>query len=145
MAKAKKLAGGGMGGPAMSMGRMGGMGRMGRPNPNMGRPGALPISPLPMRPGAPAMGGPQGLGGMPQGGMPPSDRGGLGGGPSPYSSTTTQNIMGGSQGLGGMPPGGMGMKKGGAVKKMASGGSTSSASKRGDGIASKGKTNCKMY
>jgi hypothetical protein len=36
-------------------------------------------------------------------------------------------------------------KKGGAVKKMASGGMTSSASKRGDGIASKGKTRCKMY
>ncbi len=40
-------------------------------------------------------------------------------------------------------------KKGGMVKakakKMASGGSTSSASKRGDGIATKGKTKCKMY
>jgi hypothetical protein len=37
-------------------------------------------------------------------------------------------------------------KKGGAIKakKMASGG-MSSASKRGDGIASKGKTKCKMY
>lgn len=35
-----------------------------------------------------------------------------------------------------------GMKKGGAVKKMASGGMTS---QRGDGIASKGKTRCKMY
>lgn len=35
-------------------------------------------------------------------------------------------------------------KKGGAVKKMASGGMTSSASKRGDGIASKGKTRGKM-
>jgi len=38
-----------------------------------------------------------------------------------------------------------GMKKGGKVKKMASGGMASSASKRGDGIASKGKTRCKMY
>ena len=38
-----------------------------------------------------------------------------------------------------------GLKRGGAVKKMASGGMTSSASKRGDGIASKGKTRCKMY
>ncbi len=41
-----------------------------------------------------------------------------------------------------------GYKKGGAVKakpkKMASGG-MSSASKRGDGIATKGKTKCKMY
>jgi hypothetical protein len=36
-----------------------------------------------------------------------------------------------------------GMKKGGAVKKMASGGMT--ASKRADGIASRGKTKCKMY
>ena len=42
----------------------------------------------------------------------------------------------------------MGYKKGGAVKKMASGGMTSKtspASKRADGIASKGKTRCKMY
>lgn len=39
-------------------------------------------------------------------------------------------------------------KKGGKVKKMASGGMTSkpsSASKRADGIASRGKTKCKMY
>lgn len=35
------------------------------------------------------------------------------------------------------------MKKGGAVKKMASGGMT--ASKRADGIASRGRTRCKMY
>ena len=35
-------------------------------------------------------------------------------------------------------------KRGGKVKKMASGGMTSSASKRGDGIASKGKTRCKI-
>ena len=34
--------------------------------------------------------------------------------------------------------------KGGAVKKMASGGSVSSASKRADGIAVKGKTRGKM-
>ena len=37
-----------------------------------------------------------------------------------------------------------GMKKGGEAKKMASGGSTSSASKRADGIATKGKTRGKM-
>lgn len=36
-------------------------------------------------------------------------------------------------------------KKGGKVKKMASGGMTSSASKRADGIATRGKTKCKMY
>jgi hypothetical protein len=33
-----------------------------------------------------------------------------------------------------------GMRKGGAVKKYASGGSVSSASKRADGIAQRGKT-----
>lgn len=38
---------------------------------------------------------------------------------------------------------GDGMKKGGRVKKMASGGMT--ASKRADGIATRGKTKCKMY
>ena len=38
---------------------------------------------------------------------------------------------------------GDGMKRGGRVKKMASGGMT--ASKRADGIATRGKTNCKMY
>lgn len=37
-----------------------------------------------------------------------------------------------------------GMKKGGAVKKMASGGMASSASKRADGIAQKGKTRGKI-
>ena len=36
------------------------------------------------------------------------------------------------------------MKRGGAVKKYASGGMVSSASKRADGIVTKGKTNCKM-
>ena len=36
-------------------------------------------------------------------------------------------------------------KKGGTVKKMASGGSTSSASKRADGIAQRGKTRGKLY
>lgn len=38
----------------------------------------------------------------------------------------------------------LGMKKGGAVKKMASGGKTSSASSRGDGIAQRGKTRGRM-
>jgi hypothetical protein len=36
------------------------------------------------------------------------------------------------------------MKKGGKVKKMASGGKVSSASKRADGCATKGKTKGKM-
>jgi len=38
----------------------------------------------------------------------------------------------------------LGMKRGGSVKKMASGGNVSSASKRADGIAQKGKTRGKM-
>jgi len=38
----------------------------------------------------------------------------------------------------------MAKKRGGAVKKYASGGMVSSASKRADGIASKGKTRCKI-
>ena len=41
-------------------------------------------------------------------------------------------------------PAGSTYKKGGAVKKMASGGMASSASKRADGIATKGKTRGKM-
>jgi hypothetical protein len=49
-------------------------------------------------------------------------------------------VGGGMDGVGGM-------KRGGKVKKMASGGMTSkvsSASKRGDGIAQRGKTKGKM-
>ena len=42
------------------------------------------------------------------------------------------------------PPKQLGMKKGGAVKKMASGGKVSSSSRRGDGIATKGKTKGRM-
>ena len=38
----------------------------------------------------------------------------------------------------------LGMKKGGSVKKMASGGSVSSASRRADGIAQRGKTKGRM-
>lgn len=49
------------------------------------------------------------------------------------------NFLGGRRGY---DEAGNPMKKGGKVKKMASGGM---ASKRGDGIASKGKTRCKMY
>ena len=55
------------------------------------------------------------------------------------------NFLGGSRGY---DEAGNPMKKGGKVKKMASGGMTSkvsSASKRADGIASRGKTKCKMY
>jgi len=39
----------------------------------------------------------------------------------------------------------LGRKKGGKVKGYANGGSVGSASKRADGIASRGKTKCKMY
>ena len=56
----------------------------------------------------------------------------------------------GGSGSGGSKPrdeelnaGASAMKKGGKVKKMASGGMT--ASRRADGIASRGKTKCKMY
>jgi hypothetical protein len=42
------------------------------------------------------------------------------------------------------PMRGTAMKSGGSVKKMASGGSVSSASKRGDGIAQRGKTKGRM-
>jgi hypothetical protein len=38
----------------------------------------------------------------------------------------------------------LGMRKGGAVKKMSSGGKTSTASSRGDGIAQRGKTRGRM-
>jgi hypothetical protein len=44
----------------------------------------------------------------------------------------------------GRPQGGEGMKKGGKVKKYASGGSVSSASKRADGCAQRGKTKGRM-
>jgi hypothetical protein len=44
----------------------------------------------------------------------------------------------------GMSESGEGMRKGGKVKKMAKGGSVSSASKRADGCATKGKTKGKM-
>ena len=37
-----------------------------------------------------------------------------------------------------------GKYKGGAIKKMAGGGMAASASRRADGIATKGKTRCKM-
>jgi hypothetical protein len=50
------------------------------------------------------------------------------------------NFLGGRRGY---DEAGNPMKKGGKVKKMASGGMT--ASRRADGIASRGKTKCKMY
>jgi hypothetical protein len=40
--------------------------------------------------------------------------------------------------------GAIGYKRGGKMKKYASGGMVSSASKRADGIATKGKTRCKI-
>ena len=61
----------------------------------------------------------------------------------PKNSSMTRRALNETDTTGGA----IGYRKGGAVKKMASGGMTSkpsSASKRGDGIAQKGKTNCKM-
>ena len=56
------------------------------------------------------------------------------------------NTSGGTSGqIAGIRPGAsFGMKKGGKVNKMASGGTTKSASKRGDGIAQRGKTKGRM-
>jgi hypothetical protein len=50
--------------------------------------------------------------------------------PTPYQSMLSEEDQG--------------MKRGGKIKKMASGGSVSKASSRGDGIATKGKTRGKM-
>jgi hypothetical protein len=51
------------------------------------------------------------------------------------------NFVGGQRGF---DEAGNPMKKGGSVKKMASGGMASSASRRADGIATKGKTRGKI-
>jgi len=51
------------------------------------------------------------------------------------------NDIGNGPAINTMKKGGMAKKQ---MKKMASGGMTSSASKRADGIAMKGKTNCKI-
>jgi hypothetical protein len=76
-------------------------------------------------------------------GMPTSPPRMLSSGPSP---TTNIGGSGGTSGqIAGIRPGAsFGMKKGGKVNKMASGGITKSASKRGDGIAQKGKTKGRM-
>jgi len=75
--------------------------------------------------------GSMGLMGAPQQGAPLSASAGFG---APATqSQAVNNAMRGTP-----------MKKGGAVKKMASGGTTSSASKRADGIAQKGKTKGRM-
>tara|TARA_R110000868_G_scaffold127456_1_gene335081 strand:+ start:3079 stop:3690 length:612 start_codon:yes stop_codon:yes gene_type:complete len=59
---------------------------------------------------------------------------------SPYDKMLEENANKSSKSI----DFGFGMKKGGTVKKMASGGSVSSASKRADGIAQRGKTKGKM-
>jgi hypothetical protein len=76
-------------------------------------------------------------------GMPTSPPRMLSSGPSP---TTNIGGSGGTSGqIAGIRPGAsFGMKKGGKVNKMASGGTTKSASKRGDGIAQRGKTKGRM-
>ena len=75
--------------------------------------------------------GGMGLMGAPQQGAPLGA--GAGFGAPATQSQAVNNAMRGTN-----------MKKGGAVKKMASGGTTSSASKRADGIAQKGKTKGRM-
>jgi len=76
----------------------------------------------------------------------------------PRPGTTSDRPVGGRVVMSGNTPaptpGGVGrgtpmtMRKGGkaeGMKKYANGGSVGSASKRADGIASRGKTKCKMY
>ena len=58
--------------------------------------------------------------------------------------TATGPAMGGRYGVTDRGENTKDFKKGGKVKKMAKGGSVSSASKRGDGIATKGKTKGKF-
>jgi hypothetical protein len=83
--------------------------------------------------------------------MPPMPGAGLMGGGTPPVTTNFKPGMGGNIGgsAAGTPAGMnmMTMKKGGKVKQMASGGMTSkapAASKRGDGIAQRGKTKGRM-
>jgi hypothetical protein len=59
--------------------------------------------------------------------------------PSGSQYTSTKDFMGTNR-----RDANMSYRRGGAVKKMASGGSVSSASKRADGIATKGKTRGRM-
>jgi hypothetical protein len=61
-------------------------------------------------------------------------------GPEPIRRPIGQLMPPRGRGLGASMAGMGGMKKGGTVKKMAKGGSVSSASKRADGCAIKGKT-----
>ena len=129
--------------------RMAGQGGMGgKPMPS--GPGGGPTTGGPMRPPTDRPTMPQGPGGGMTGGpmRPPPMPTGPGGGPTtggpmrppPMPSGPTSNPPTS------MPPGGMGgamMKRGGKVKSMSSGGSASkapSASRRGDGIAQRGKT-----
>lgn len=59
---------------------------------------------------------------------------------------TTDNPMGKNYGAGRVNPNTLlPYKKGGTVKKYAEGGMVGSASRRADGIATKGKTKCKIY
>jgi hypothetical protein len=132
---------------------------------NKPNPAIIPDKPLPnygtsspMPPGYNMGTLPAGPGAMPpMGSMPPmgDTGGGMVGtwGGRGYDPATGRYDLGTARNLGtaggGSPPnyGGMTMKKGGKVKNMASGGmtsKTSSASKRGDGIAQRGKTKGRM-
>ncbi len=96
---------------------------------------AAPPAPPAKRPMAPPMAGKRPMANPADAGIFTADKGIQP--PSPDEGPTLD------RGMRGMPrrPG---MKKGGCVKKMKSGGSTSSASKRADGCAIKGKTKGKM-
>jgi hypothetical protein len=146
----KPIAGGGMQPQMQNLGSAFGQQAMGQMGMGGGMPQALPQSQA-------AMGG----------GMQPQSQSAMGGGLGALGA----GLGGGAGALGGGAGalGGKVMKKGGAVKakapvkkvvskrggsdvtsitsakKMASGGATSPTSKRGDGVASKGKTRCKMY
>jgi hypothetical protein len=112
------------------------------------------------------MGAQRGVEGRP---MPSGPGGGMTGGPMRPPTDRPTMLQGPGRGMTGgpmrpppmpsgptsgpqtsMPPGGMGgamMKRGGKVKSMSSGGSASkapSASRRGDGIAQRGKTKGRM-
>ena len=108
------------------------------PGPVINRPvtprtGPTNPGPMPL----PQPTGPMNPGPMPTPTMGGDMSGGMGG---PQVNVKPNPALGG-----GMGPG---MKRGGKVKKMAAGGSTSkvsTASKRADGIAQRGKTKCKMY
>ena len=151
-AAAQKSAFGGMGkGPADVLRQMGAAANaaMGNPKTGIGTT-TKPMSGGPRQGGTKqlqflsdalrgrASGSPMGLGAAMSG-----PKTGIGTTTKPMPSTGGPKPMSGGPSQVRQTPRAM-MKNGGAVKKMASGGSVSSASKRADGIATKGKTRGKM-